>query len=545
MTTLPNAINPGDSGHLAHHEEVHELFDSIENTPWRATGWRQGTLAARPAAAVANKGLFYFATDVPSLSYSDGTSWLAYVLDSANTTFTGDNIFQGDSTFSGSALFESGRPWCDVRSKGAAGDGVTVDTTEIQAAYDEVEALAGTVGGIVYYSPGDYLIDAQVNAKNGVSSIGAGQEATIIRYSASVAISMLKYASRSAFTVSGIHFKATANTTATKMLHIADCVYFSVERCHFGGTSAGAGNNHTTGILIEATVTGQVPERGHATIKDILYVSEPPTAGGAPSRGIHLKGIIGQSIDYVNFLGFGNIEHANYGILFENATKCVMSGNWLIKGNTAAGIRLQDNSSNNLFIHPFVGEDSVSEAGYHIATSNCEDNWFLGPQFGTVTAESFFTDSGTRTRITEPVWASGAASIPASKWQTRHEFRKGDGGGPGISMYRNAGETEPTMFLTDGTAATAGSKDTFLLIERGSESAVPFRVDINGAQKFAVDQNGEVIIGAATKVLTGSGTPEGAVTAPVGSMFLRTDGGAATTLYIKESGAGTSGWAAK
>lgn len=44
---------------------------------------------------------------------------------------------------------------------------------------------------------------------------------------------------------------------------------------------------------------------------------------------------------------------------------------------------------------------------------------------------------------------------------------------------------------------------------------------------------------------SGTGTPEGAVTAPVGSLFTRTDGGAATTLYVKESGSGNTGWAAK
>lgn len=43
----------------------------------------------------------------------------------------------------------------------------------------------------------------------------------------------------------------------------------------------------------------------------------------------------------------------------------------------------------------------------------------------------------------------------------------------------------------------------------------------------------------------GSGTPEGAVTAPVGSLFTRTDGGASTTLYVKESGTGNTGWVAK
>jgi hypothetical protein len=52
--------------------------------------------------------------------------------------------------------------------------------------------------------------------------------------------------------------------------------------------------------------------------------------------------------------------------------------------------------------------------------------------------------------------------------------------------------------------------------------------------------------GAGTAIWTsGAGTPEGAVTAPVGSLFTRTDGGAGTTLYVKESGAGNTGWVAK
>lgn len=44
---------------------------------------------------------------------------------------------------------------------------------------------------------------------------------------------------------------------------------------------------------------------------------------------------------------------------------------------------------------------------------------------------------------------------------------------------------------------------------------------------------------------SGSGTPEGAVTAAIGSTFRRSDGGASTSFYIKESGAGNTGWVAK
>lgn len=64
--------------------------------------------------------------------------------------------------------------------------------------------------------------------------------------------------------------------------------------------------------------------------------------------------------------------------------------------------------------------------------------------------------------------------------------------------------------------------------ERISLQATTGRINTNGAD-----------------ILSGTGTPEGAVTAPQGSLFLRRDGGAGTVLYIKESGAGNTGWVAK
>lgn len=43
----------------------------------------------------------------------------------------------------------------------------------------------------------------------------------------------------------------------------------------------------------------------------------------------------------------------------------------------------------------------------------------------------------------------------------------------------------------------------------------------------------------------GTNSPEGVVSARVGSLFLRTNGGTSTTLYVKESGTGNTGWIAK
>lgn len=43
----------------------------------------------------------------------------------------------------------------------------------------------------------------------------------------------------------------------------------------------------------------------------------------------------------------------------------------------------------------------------------------------------------------------------------------------------------------------------------------------------------------------GTGSPEGVYVAPVGSIYQRSDGGAGTCLYVKESGTGNTGWVAK
>lgn len=76
---------------------------------------------------------------------------------------------------------------------------------------------------------------------------------------------------------------------------------------------------------------------------------------------------------------------------------------------------------------------------------------------------------------------------------------------------------------------------------------------INPAASTLDGLDGAVLIDAANdrlgpglgrQIKVGSGSPETVVTATVGSLYLRTDGGASTTLYVKESGTGNTGWRA-
>jgi hypothetical protein len=56
---------------------------------------------------------------------------------------------------------------------------------------------------------------------------------------------------------------------------------------------------------------------------------------------------------------------------------------------------------------------------------------------------------------------------------------------------------------------------------------------------------GRLEMAASVTWQSGAGSPEGAVTAAVGSLYTRTNGGAGTTLYVKESGSGNTGWIGK
>jgi len=88
----------------------------------------------------------------------------------------------------------------------------------------------------------------------------------------------------------------------------------------------------------------------------------------------------------------------------------------------------------------------------------------------------------------------------------------------------NIGQTTPTMTGTGRIQIFSNTSNTT------ADAVFPEHVRVNGT---------------AARLLSGSGTPEAAVTAPIGSVFMRTDGSTGTSFYVKESGTGNTGWVAK
>jgi hypothetical protein len=108
--------------------------------------------------------------------------------------------------------------------------------------------------------------------------------------------------------------------------------------------------------------------------------------------------------------------------------------------------------------------------------------------------------------------------------------------------------------------STGGTKED-ITWARDSFNNHALRIEREGVNGFTpltllrLDTNGDAAIGGQLQLLNstqiyqtlyqGSGSPEGVVTAPIGAIYRRLDGGGNTTLYVKELGNGNGGWVAK
>lgn len=101
--------------------------------------------------------------------------------------------------------------------------------------------------------------------------------------------------------------------------------------------------------------------------------------------------------------------------------------------------------------------------------------------------------------------------------------------GVAIAEQTQGATANANLYVDAGGAIPIGNWSIYSASTRDSLFLGPLRVGSSTGPKWS----------------SGAGTPEGAVTAPVGSIFSRTDGGAATSMYVKETGTGNTGWVAK
>lgn len=126
-----------------------------------------------------------------------------------------------------------------------------------------------------------------------------------------------------------------------------------------------------------------------------------------------------------------------------------------------------------------------------------------------------------------------------------------------------AGVVTNGLFVCDETGATTGLQGNARLSNYGYLYGLFNHVNDFGQAGPSFYQSGQsypyidfstfnkgILLGTGAAaptslITTGAGSPEGVITAAVGSLYLRTDGSTSTTLYVKTSGSGNTGWTAK
>ena len=125
------------------------------------------------------------------------------------------------------------------------------------------------------------------------------------------------------------------------------------------------------------------------------------------------------------------------------------------------------------------------------------------------------------------------------------------GGGLWVAGFGTAAPYSPARPPSGRLEVTAGNAREMPLVAAGAsgqtaslfEARTGASTATSGVTVARIDGDGNF---AALNIKRGKGTPEGVVPGTVGDLYLRLDGGTGTTLYVKETGAGTAnGWLGK
>lgn len=377
----------------------------------------------------------------------------------------------------------------NVKDFGAVGDGSTSDTAAVQACFN---AMA-TLGSNVYFPTGNYKCGPlTITSKHYWTMTFAS--GAFINPTSGVGLTI---SSSHAANINNIRFALKTGSTATGCLDLNFATRMTLQRpqCWYDLTVPA---NHDA---------IRVQNGSHwVSIHDAVV---RPNAGGNVRRGIWLDGSTANS-NAVGIWGGDFVDCTNH-IRIQDCNACRVWGSAFegsAPGTGQTGVYLTggDNQGTSVF---GTRAESVE---WHVKIDQTTLNAFLMP----ITIERLMTvHSGT---ITELLNSTGVR----------------------------------INYITDATVELAAHSVSTLLDPRvklranSAQAAKMFEArDSTDALVWGVSHLGVMTVGPTATIRAGTGTPESVVTAPVGSLFLRLDGGATTTLYVKTSGAGNTGWTAK
>lgn len=373
----------------------------------------------------------------------------------------------------------------NVLDYGAIGDGVADDTTAMQ----EALTAAGVSGGAVYVPAGTYKVTATLTMGSDLLLFGAGRFVSRIKGNLTAAL-------------------LQSPNTATRYYRwgIQDIGFDNTAKTNAGGIAVNLKNishayisnldiqNVETAVRIDATGGGAYYNDCYSVAVSGVINGYVCVAGANENRWFG-----GRINDCTIGMDFDNLNSAHvFGTAIEVFTTGVRVGNSAVTQYVNLyGLRLENTptSGTGFSLSANAQTTSIINPNWIGLTTNISDS---GVDTFIVSGERGGTTRIARLKLSEAVYSTAV-------WAQLYA------GSNGVITARNA--------------VDSGYAD----------------MDMND-----LTVRGKAYIGGTTSfIYSGTGTPEAVVSANKGSLFMRTDGGAGTCLYVKETTGGNTGWVAK
>ncbi len=425
----------------------------------------------------------------------------------------------------------------DVKLYGAKGDGVTDDGAAIAAA-----VTAAGSGGTVYLPPGNYLCGSALSVPNNFTLMGTGQSSRI-SYSGAGTLITLNGQNQVRFV--GLRFSLTTAAASSTLFLVSNTFRCSWSRCIIDG-------QHTAGT--GATYRGQI--------------------------GIDLEGNAGDNrfVDCdLNNLGVG----VQTNTIMNYLVGCVIGTCWrgVFGGDpTGAAFGAGLSVDSCTFVSSAAATDHhvfVNGSGNLFWFTNC---WFEGSttciEIGVVaggpylfglkqchlssTTSTLIIKNCTMANLVDVLLDVDPAQTPTDLTIDATNAVNGNAMNVrSIQVFDLPASTFPPGWtvLGRGTLRFPSVTNGALAVNPQSTSDVGLKLThqtgsggdllqlIRGAMRFKVDSFGRLVIGANNiSILAGGNSPNGVTAGDVGSLYLQTNGGAATAVWVKETGSGNTGW---
>lgn len=382
----------------------------------------------------------------------------------------------------------------NVRDFGAVGDGSTDDGAAINRAI----TMASGRGGVVWFPGGTFNTSQTIDIPDGVSILGVGSKKSILHYTGSgVAVEATLGGS---FTgdqsIAGI--SVTGVAAGDVGIRIGDCWGFTLRDVSI--------RDFTTGIGIQ------------------LYNDSHWTEG---TNGLNVR-----------------IQNCAVGLGFTRSASSTYDSFGYTRLH-ALGINVPANG-----IGIFLGDDTENAGGHYIYHSEFFVNFWLEDG---AHAFAFSDASQGNFNLMFCTGENESGATGTTTWGPTNpgywEFR---------GMVRvDSDDSSPHPAITPNFLDMRNGEEVAINIRGASGQSAPL-INVrnnNGDQTAALyDWGGWVAnyigVGSANDddaafIYAGNGSPEGVVNGDPGSLYMRRDGGAGTSLYVKESGTGNTGWTAK